>query len=312
MDTKTVKILYLGTPDISAFVLEALIHAGYNIIGIISQEDKETDRKGNIIPTATKQIGLKHNIKVYQFDKIRLHVEEVKAIAPELILTMAYGQIVPQAILDIPKYGCINLHGSILPKYRGAAPIQAAILNGETRTGFTLMQMIDKMDAGLMYATKEVTIENEDNYSTLLDKMKICARDLILETLDSYLLGKLTGTPQDEMQVSFANKIKKEDEKISLDLSAINIINKVRALAEEPGAHLILDNEIIKIYKIHLFSDEAKHSLGEIIEADKKGLLFQAKDGVIAIDILQKQQKKKMTYLDFVNGCHGLVGKIFE
>lgn len=313
MDTHEIRILYLGTPEISAFVLEALINAKYNIIGVVSQQDKEQDRKHNFLPTETKKVALLHNIPVYQYDKIRLHVEEVKALKPDLILTLAYGQLVPQTILDMPKFGCINLHGSILPKYRGAAPIQRVLLNGEKETGFTLMQMIDKMDAGLMYAKNMVKISESDNYSSLLEKMKVCARDLILKNLDSYLEGKLKGEPQNDDDVTFANKISKDDEKLSLEENTQDFLNHIRALAYVPGSYLLLEGQIIKIFKAHFVSSEISgKDNGTILSATKNGIYVQLNDGVIAIDELQKQQKKMIKTIDFINGVHNLEGKKFE
>lgn len=313
MNTHEVKILFLGTPNISAYVLEALILNKYNIIGVVSQEDKEFNRKHVLLPTATKIIAQKYGIPVYQFDRIRLHVDEVAKINPDLIITLAYGQLVPQAILNIPKFGCLNLHGSLLPKYRGAAPIQRSIINGETKTGITLMQMIDKMDAGLMYAKKMVEILPEDNYSSLVEKMKVCAADTILENIDSYLEGGIKGIPQNENEVTFANKILKEDEKLSLALNCKSFINFVRGLSYTPGGYLTLDSELIKIYKTHLVElGTPNYKIGEIISATKNGIYIQLNDGIVSIDELQKQQKNKMKASDFVNGCKDLKGKVFE
>lgn len=304
--------MFLGTPEISANILESLILAGYNVFAIVSQQDKEKNRKGELLETPTKKIGKKYNIPVYQYDRMCLHVDEVKELNPDLIITLAYGQLIPQSILDIPTYGCINLHGSILPKYRGAAPIQRSIMNGDKTTGFTLMQMIDKMDAGLMYAKKEINIEENDNFSSVLIKMTNCAKELILETLDDYLLGKLPGEVQNEEEVTIAKKINKDDEKLSFDFSCHEFINMVRGLSDEPCGFVFLDDEILKIFKAHYVSDKKESDVGTIVKADKNGIILQLKDGQISIDILQKQQKKKMLARDFVNGCHDLVGKVLK
>ena len=171
---KDVKILYMGTPEMSAKVLETLILDGFNIVGVVAQEDQPVGRKAIITEVPTKVVAKAHNIPVYQPHKIRLDYEFVKEINPDLILTMAYGQIVPQGLLDIPKMGALNLHGSILPKYRGAAPIQRAIMNGETETGVTLMEMVDKMDAGQMFGVEKCEITPEDNYTSLCEKIVDC------------------------------------------------------------------------------------------------------------------------------------------
>ncbi|MEG2270173.1 MAG: methionyl-tRNA formyltransferase [Bacilli bacterium] len=312
MKSKECRIIFLGTPDIAAYVLEALINDNYNIIGIVSQEDKEKSRKGVLLETPTKMIGKKYNIPVYQFDKIRLHVEEVAALKPDLILTLAYGQLVSQEILDIPSLGCINLHGSLLPKYRGAAPIQRVLFNGEKETGFTLMQMIKQMDAGLMYKKLMIKIDDSENFSSLYEKMKECAKDLILSSLSQYIEGKLVGISQDESEATFAPKILKEDEKMDINMNCTDFINKIRALSYKPGGYLLLDNEIIKIFKVHYLNDKKSCENGTIILADKTGIAVQLEDGVIMIDELQRQQKKMMKASDFINGYPNLKGKKFS
>lgn len=312
MNGKEVRILFLGTPDIAAFVLEALILNGYNIIGIVSQEDKERNRKGELIKTPTHECGDKYNIPVYEFDKISKHVNEVKALNPELILTLAYGQIVSEEILNLPKYGCINLHGSLLPKMRGAAPIQRSLYNGDNLTGFTLMEMVKEMDAGRMYAKKEVNISEDDNYTSLLEKMKICARDLILESIDDYVNGKLIGEPQDIKEVTFANKITKEEEKLFINDNCKDFINKVRCLSYTPGGYLILDNEKIKIFKAKYVSNITENELGTIVKYDKNGFFVQLSDGIVSLLEVQKPGKKILNYKDFINGNRDLLGKKFE
>src|SRR5574344_1930324 len=208
IDPKKVRILWLGTPEISAIVLEKLINGGYNIIGVVASIDKPVGRKQEILPVPTKKVAIAHNIPVYQPLKIRLDYEFVKEINPDLILCMAYGQIIPQGLLDIPKFGCLNLHGSLLPKYRGAAPMQFALLNGDEKTGVTLMQMVDKMDAGKIYLKKEFSLNDEDNLDTLILKMADAAYKSIEEGLSDYINGINSGIEQDENLVTFTSKIK--------------------------------------------------------------------------------------------------------
>ena len=168
---KDYRIIYMGTPEMSAKILERLIQDDFNIVALIAQEDKPVGRKGLLEKVPTKVVAEKYNIPVFQPHRIRKEYEFVKDLKPDLILTMAYGQIIPQGLLDIPTLGCLNVHGSLLPKYRGAAPIQRAIINGETKTGVTLMEMIDKMDAGKMFAFEECEISSEDNYTSLCEKI---------------------------------------------------------------------------------------------------------------------------------------------
>src|SRR5574344_2487675 len=190
IDSKKIKILWLGTPLISAIVLEKLIKAGFNIVGVVAQIDKPVGRKKEVLPVPTKAVALKYKINVYQPIKIRLDYEFVKEINPDLILTLAYGQIIPQGLLDIPKYGCLNLHGSLLPQYRGAAPMQYSLLNGDKKTGITLMEMVDKMDAGKIYLKKEVEIIDDDNYDSLVTKLEGCAYKCFDEGIQDYIDGK--------------------------------------------------------------------------------------------------------------------------
>ena len=307
------KILFLGTPKIAAEVLDFLVTQGFNVIGAVSQLDRETDRKGRLLPTEVKTVCLKHNLPIYQYEKIRDHIDEIKEINPDVILTLAYGQIVPQAILDIPKLGCINLHGSILPKYRGAAPMQRALFNGEKETGFTLMQMVKAMDAGLMYHKEYIKIDEDDNYTSLYLKMIQCAKDTVLNSLDAYLNGELPGEEQNEAEVTFANKINKEDEILSLSLTCEQFVNTVRCLSYTPGGYFYLDSIKFKVLKAHKINNNNSEEVGKILEAKKNNFVFQLCDGQICIDELQIPGKKVMKTSDFLNGYKDiLVGKYFK
>ncbi len=312
MNKKDYRIVFMGTPDIAKDVLEALINDGYNIVGVVAQPDKPVGRKKILQEVPTKVVAKIHNIPVFQPVKIKLDYEFMKELKPDVIITLAYGQIVPQGLLDIPTIGAINLHGSLLPKYRGAAPMQYALINGDKVTGMTLMQMIDKMDAGVMYMKKDVEISNDDTLSTLTKKMTTAAINLILEALPLYIENKLQGEEQDESLVSFCPTIKKEQEHLDLTLSAQTIVNWVRALNDHPGAYLLMDDIKLKIWKAQVVNNIVKTQVGEIIEASKKGLIMQAKDGQIALLELQKEGKNKMDYLSFLNGNQGLVGKILK
>ena len=309
MDIKNSRIIFMGTPEISSIVLAGLISSGYNVVAVIAQPDRPVGRKKILEPVPTKVVAEKYNIPVYQPVKIRKEYEFVKELCPDVIVTLAYGQIVPQGLLDIPKLGCINLHGSLLPKYRGAAPIQYALFNNETKTGMTLMKMVKEMDAGEMYATEEVEITDEDNATSLFIKMGNAALRLILRALPEYLNGELKGVPQDENLVSFAPSIKPEEEKINLDKSKEEIYGLIRGLSETPGAYLYLDNLKLKVYKSRIISDEVSDEVGKIIKADKNGLYIQLKNGVLSLLELQIEGKKKMDYKPFVNGHSNLLEK---
>ena len=312
MDKKQIKIVYMGTPAISAGVLERLVEAGFNVVGVISQADKPVGRKGILEPVPVKRVALKYNIPIFQPVKIRLDYEFLKEINPDVIITLAYGQIVPEGVLNIPKYGCINLHGSLLPKYRGASPIQASLINNDKVTGVTLMEMTKEMDAGRMYAKKEVVIEEDDNSTSLFNKISIAAGDLILESLEDYIDGKLIGIPQDESEVSFCHIIKPEQEKLSLDMGIKDIYGWIRALSDEPGAYLLLNEEKFKIFKAKIVSDEIIGEVGEIVKADKNGLYLQCKDGLLSLLEVQRQGKKRMDYRSFINGYPNFLHQLLK
>lgn len=309
MDKSNAKIVFMGTPEIAAKVLRGLILDGYNVVALVAQPDRPVGRKKILEPVPTKKVALEFNIPVYQKEKISKDYEFLKEIKPDVIITLAYGQIVPQGMLDIPTLGAINLHGSLLPKYRGAAPIQYSLINNDKVTGMTLMKMIKAMDAGEMYDKEEVEISNDDNMTSLFEKMGDAALRLILRALPKYLTGELKGVPQDESLVTFSPSIKPEEEKLDLSLTKERIFGYIRALSDVPGAYLYLENEKIKIYKAEIINDEVTHDIGEIIKADKSGLYFQASNGVLGILELQKEGKKRMDYRSFINGNQGLLGK---
>ena len=312
MEKKNIRLLFMGTPEISAKVLREVINEGYNVIGVIAQPDRPIGRKGELLKVPTKVVAQEHNIPVYQPVKIRKEYEFVKDLKPDIILTVAYGQIVPQGLLDIPPYGCLNLHGSLLPKYRGAAPIQYALINNEQVSGMTLMEMIDKMDAGKMYAKQEVIIDEEDNSTSLFEKMGDAACALVRDALPLYLEGKLPGEEQDENLVTFCPTIKPEQEKLDLQSSTKELFGWIRGLSDAPGAYLYLDDAKLKIYKAKIFSDQVEGRIGEIVKADKGGLILQCKDGQLALLELQKEGKKRMDYKSFINGNQNLKGKILK
>ena len=312
MKTSNEKIIFMGTPEISAYVLEGLISNGFNVVAVIAQPDRPVGRKKVLEPVPTKVVAQKYNIPVYQPEKIRKDYEFVREINPDVIVTLAYGQIVPQGLLDIPRRGCINLHGSLLPKYRGAAPIQYALMNNDRVTGMTLMKMVKEMDAGEMYAVEKVVVDEEDNSTSLFKKMGEAALRLILRTLPDYLGGRLIGIPQDESLVTFCPTIKPEEERLDVEGPKERFFGLVRALSDVPGAYCYLDENKLKIYKCKIVSDEVKGKVGEIIRADKGGLEVQLCNGVISILELQKEGKNRMDYKSFLNGNQGLLGKVLK
>ena len=308
MEKKELNLLFMGTPEISAYVFEQMILAGYHFVGLVAQPDHPVGRKGIIEKVPTKVIAEKYNIPVFQPIKIRKDFSFMDNLKVDLVITLAYGQIVPQGFLDIPRFGCLNLHGSLLPKLRGASPVQTALINNEKVTGVTLMEMVAAMDAGRMYGKKEVVIDEEDNATSLFKKISEAAKDLVLELLPKYVDGELEGIPQDEEQVTFCSLIKPEQEKLDLSKDILEVYGYIRGLSDEPGAYLYLDNQKLKIFKAKIANDLVTAEVGTIVQADKHGLLLQAKNGQLAILELQKEGKKRMDYKAFINGNQNLLG----
>ena len=304
------RIVYMGTPEISATVLKGLLDGGFNVVGVICNPDKPVGRKGLLQPCPVKQVALAHDIPVFQPVKIRLEHDFLAELNADVIVTMAYGQIVPQEVLDAPKKGCINLHGSLLPALRGAAPIQRSIDLGFEVTGVTLMEMVAAMDAGRMYDKKEVRIEPTDNYTSLAEKIGVAARDLIVADLLPYLNDELPGVPQDESQVTFAPKILPDEEHIRFDMETNALLRKIRALSLTPGAHCFLDGLKLKIYKASK-ADLPLGKIGEVVKA-KKGVFVSTADGVIRLEEVQLEGKKMMDGASFANGYRDLEGKILS
>ena len=308
MEKKELNLLFMGTPEISAYVFEQMILDGYHFVGLVAQPDHPVGRKGIIEKVPTKVIAEKYNIPVFQPIKIRKDFSFMDNLKVDLVITLAYGQIVPQGFLDIPRFGCLNLHGSLLPKLRGASPVQTALINNEKVTGVTLMEMVAAMDAGRMYGKKEVIIDEEDNATSLFKKISEAAKDLVLELLPKYVDGELEGIPQNEEEVTFCSLIKPEQEKLDLSKDILEVYGYIRGLSDEPGAYLYLDNQKLKIFKAKIANDLVTAEVGTIVQADKRGLLLQCRNGQLAILELQKEGKKRMDYKAFINGNQNLLG----
>ena len=308
MEKKDLNLLFMGTPEISAYVFEQMILDGYHFVGLVAQPDHPVGRKGIVEKVPTKVIAEKYGIPVFQPIKIRKDFSFMDNLKVDLVITLAYGQIVPQGFLDIPRFGCLNLHGSLLPKLRGASPVQTALINNEKVTGVTLMEMVAAMDAGRMYGKKEVVIDEEDNATSLFKKISEAAKDLVLELLPKYVNGELEGIPQNEEEVTFCSLIKPEQEKLDLSKDILEVYGYIRGLSDEPGAYLYLDNQKLKIFKAKIANDLVTAEVGTIVQADKRGLLLQCQNGQLAILELQKEGKKRMDYKAFINGNQNLLG----
>lgn len=302
----------MGTPEFSVNVLNGLID-NYEVVGIVSQPDKEVGRKKILTPTPTKEIGLKNNIKVIQPKKIRKEFQEVLDLEPDMIVTCAYGQIIPEEILDYPKYGCINVHASLLPKYRGGAPIHRAIINGDSETGITIMYMDKGMDTGNIISQEKIKIEDDDNLETLSNKLSVLGTDLLLKTIPSILDGTNESIKQDESLVTYAYNIDREEEKIDFNKTSEKINNLVRGLSPMIGAYFMIDNERMKVYKCRI-GTEKYDNIGVINKIYKDGIGISCKDGEIILEEIQPFGKKKMLVSNYLNGIkkEELIGKELE
>lgn len=309
-----IKILFMGTPEFSVNVLKGLID-NYDVVGVVTQPDKEVGRHHEIKFSPIKEVALENDIRVFQPKNIKTEYEDLLKLNPDMIVTCAYGQIIPKALLDFPKYGCINVHASLLPKLRGGAPIHKAIMNNYPRTGVTIMYMVEKMDAGDIISQVETIIEKEDTVGTLHDRLSILGTKLLLDTIPDIISGNINPIPQDINEVTYAWNITREEEHINFSKSTIDIYNQIRGLNPWPGAYATLDNQIVKIYNSRIsssfFTTRADGEIGKIYE---DGIGVSTKDGEIIITELQFAGKRKMTVKEYLNGKDGntLIGKVFK
>ncbi len=301
-DKKDVKVLFLGTPEIAAKSLKAIIDEGYDVLCVVTQEDKETGRNRTLEMPACKKVALSYGIPVYQPHRIRKDFEFAKSMDIDVIVCMAYGQLLPDEFLALAKVGAINLHGSLLPEYRGAAPIQRSIMDGKTETGITLMEMVHEMDAGDMYDKVITPIDPNDNYTSLNGKLGDDAAKMIAVDLLKYANGELPAVPQDASKVTFAEKILPETEKLSLEINCSKFVNLIRGMSDTPGAYVMLEGKKLKIFSAHIFSGDVVKEIGDIVP-NKKLLLVQLNDGIVSLDSVQYEGKKKMDGTSFKNGA---------
>lgn len=301
----------MGTPLFSVAVLDKLIK-NYNVVGVVTQPDKKIGRGGKIGITPIKQLALNNGILVLQPQKIRDEYQEIINLEPDIIITCAYGQIIPKELLDYPKYGCINVHASLLPKLRGGAPIQRAIMNGYDKTGITIMYMDVSMDSGDMIESREIDIPFDMNYKNLHDKLSKLGSELLIEVLPRIISGDINPIKQNEDEVTYGFNISKEDEKINFSNSKINIYNQIRALDGFSGAYCYLQGRRLKVWSSIITDNHYSNLLdGEITKIYKKGIGVKVSDGEIILIEVQPEGKKRMSALSFANGVD-LIGKVLE
>lgn len=307
-----VRIVFMGTPDFAVPVLQQLIHDGYNVVGVVTQPDKPKGRKKELTPPPVKVEAEKHGIPVLQPTKIREkeQYEQVLALQPDLIVTAAFGQILPKELLEAPSYGCINVHASLLPELRGGAPIHYAILQGKTKTGITIMYMVEKLDAGDMLTQVEVPIEETDTVGTLHDKLSAAGAKLLSETIPLLLSGKITPIPQAEEKATFAPNIKREQEKIDWTKTGETIYNHIRGLNPWPVAYTTYEGQVWKIWWGEKVAAQTNAEPGTIIAVERDGIVVATGNETgIKITELQPSGKKRMSTAQFLLGADIMIGK---
>lgn len=299
----SLRIIFAGTPDFAARHLDALLSSQHQIVGVFTQPDRPAGRGKKLTASPVKVLAEQHGIPVYQPKSLRQAEgqEMVKALHADVMVVVAYGLILPQAVLDMPRLGCLNVHGSLLPRWRGAAPIQRALWAGDRSTGVTIMQMDAGLDTGAMLHKLECPILLQDTSATLYAKLAELGPQGLLETLERLADGQITAEPQDEAQATYAEKLSKEEARLNWQLPAAQLERCVRAFNPWPVSYFVIDEQPIKVWKCEV-SATVHHALpGTIIHADKNGIQVATSDGVLTILELQPAGKKVMTAQDLLN-----------
>ncbi|MDV2885326.1 methionyl-tRNA formyltransferase [Alkalihalophilus pseudofirmus] len=300
------KIVFMGTPDFSVPVLRQLVMDGYNIAACITQPDRPVGRKKVMTPPPVKVEAMKHGIPVLQPERIRNQeeIERVLGYEPDLVVTAAYGQILPNDILEKPAYGCINVHASLLPKYRGGAPIHQSIIDGEKETGITIMYMVEKLDAGDILTQVRVPILEEDHVGSMHDKLSAAGAKLLSKTIPALIKGEITPQKQDETKVTFARNITREMEKMDWSKTGEELYNQVRGLNPWPVAFTTLQQKPLKVWRAKKVIVATEHESGTVIEIrDDSFVVATGNQTALEIMELQPSGKKRMTAEDFLRGA---------
>ena len=315
-----IRTIFLGTPEFGVSCLEALVQSDFfDLVAVISQPDKPVGRRQELLSPAIKTTAQKYHLPVHQPIKIKTETELIKKLDPELIVVVAYGQIIPESILAIPRFGCINVHGSLLPRYRGAACLQAAIINGDRYSGITVMQMDKGLDTGPILARKKIKLAKEETIDSLHDKLSLVGAKLLIKTLKRYINGRLKAKPQSEDGASYVKMIKKEAGHLDWTKSATAIERQIRAFNPWPGSYGFLSNHKLKLNKVMfkilaVRSDPIKvnsHPIGQIF-LHNSALAVQCGQNSLVIIKLQLEGKRAMEVDEFLRGNNTIIGSILE
>ena len=309
------RIVYAGTPEFAVAPLKAILEKGFHVVGVITQSDKPQGRKGVLTPPPVKQFALERGIPVLQPNKLRDELDSVQALNADVLITCAYGQILTQETLDLFKKGVWNIHAGLLPKYRGASPIQSCILAGETETGVCVMKTELGLDSGDILLVKKTEIKETETYGELSERLSELGAQAIVEALDALKTGDYTLTPQEEQGVNVVRKINKEHAKIDFKKTAQEIVNLVRAMNPAPVAYGEIEGNKINVYgaeKAEISEEEKNAVCGEIVsESPKRGLIVKCKDGAVKLTQVQASGGKRMSGGDFLNGRKVRKGQVF-
>ena len=306
------KIAFMGTPDFAVPCLERLISSKHEIVGVFCQPDKPKGRTQELSMPPTKEIALKNDIPVFQPRTLKngAGVEILKEITPDLVIVVAYGKILPEDFLCFPKYGCINIHGSLLPKYRGASPIQWAVLNGDSEAGVTSMQMDAGLDTGDMLLTGKVPVGENETSLELFDKLSAIGADVMEETIEKLEKGELKPIKQDESEATYVGMLSKEMSNVDFTLPASQVHNKIRGLYSWPGASTVLSGKILKLHKSRLCDKKGNNIPGSVVESGDRLVVCCGDNNCVELLEIQLEGKKRMNSADFLRGRKIEVGTI--
>jgi methionyl-tRNA formyltransferase len=305
-------IVYMGTPDIAAVILDKLLQSEHKIMAVVTQPDKPKGRGKLVTFSPVKELAQKYDLPIYQPIKAREEsfLDTLVDLKPDIIVVAAFGQILPKAILEIPKYGCVCVHASLLPKYRGAAPIQWSIIDGEPKTGITIMQMDVGIDTGDIIMKDEVVIESKETGGSLHDKLAVCGGNLLIKALEAIENGTATREKQGDAETNYAKMLDKALGQINFNQTAVEIERLIRGLNPWPSAYTLLDGKTLKIWSADVLNDQTDGKQGEIVAVTKDSIIVKTGDGNLAIKELQLEGKKRMMVTDFLRGYTVLTGTI--
>ncbi|MGL5685542.1 MAG: methionyl-tRNA formyltransferase [Vagococcus fluvialis] len=311
------KIIFMGTPGFSVPILNGLVAEGYDVLRVVTQPDRPVGRKKVLTPPPVKEAALKHGIKVLQPEKISgsPEMEEIISLNPDLIVTAAFGQFLPETLLKAPKLGAINVHASLLPKYRGGAPVHYSIIKGDSETGVTIMRMVKKMDAGDMLSQKAIPISKTDDVGSMFDKLSLLGKDMLLEMLPEFIAGNIKEIPQDETLVTYSPNITREEEQIDWNKTSELIDCQVRGMRPWPVAFTTYQEKRVKLWDTTPLDETTTKAPGTIIKINKKNFLVACGEGtVLQINDLQPAGKGRLKAVEYLNGVGRTMeeGHIFE